>query len=330
MRRREFIAGLGSVAAWPPVAMVPLGAHAQRAAPPVVGFITPVPRQGTALENDAFVRGLADMGYVEGRNLEIEYRFLDGFAEMPTAAAELVRRNVAAIFAVSPPAVLAIKGLTAAIPIVFSIGEDPVKEGLVSNLNRPGGNITGYSNFQNVLGSKKLSLLGDLVPRPQSLGVLVNPTNPNAEPDAKDAQAAANTLGRELLVFTARTEDELIAAFAEMSRRRIGGLMVNIDRLFLTKRDEVVALAARYAIPVLYERRQFAISGGLMSYSASEADGFHQCGVYVGRILNGANPGDLPIQQPTRLELVINLQTAKALGLTIPETLLAIADEVIQ
>jgi ABC-type uncharacterized transport system substrate-binding protein len=324
MRRREFIVGLGGAVA------VPLAARAQRAAPPVVGFLTPVPRSGTALETDAFLRGLADMGYVEGRNVEIEYRFLDGFAEMPTAAAELVRRPVAAVFAVSPPAVLAIKALTATVPVVFSVGEDPVKEGLVSNLNRPGGNVTGYSNFQNVLGSKKLSLLGDLVPRPAPIGVLVNPTNPNAEPDTKDAQAAASALGRELLVFTARTEDELAAVFAEMSRLRIGGLLVNIDRLFLTKRDEVIALAARYAIPVLYERRQFAVSGGLMSYGASEADGFRQCGVYVGRILNGANPGDLPVQQPTRLELVVNLKTAKALGLAIPETLLAIADEVIQ
>jgi putative ABC transport system substrate-binding protein len=323
MRRRDFIVGLGSASA------VPLAARAQRAAPPVVGFLSPVPRSGIALETDAFLRGLTDMGYV-GRNVEIEYRFLDGFAGMPTAAAELVRRPVAAIFAVSPPAVLAIKALTTTIPVVFSVGEDPVKEGLVSNLNRPAGNVTGYSNFQNVLGSKKMSLLGDLVARPAPLGMLVNPTNPNAEPDAKDAQAAASVLGRELLVFNARSEDELAAAFAEMSRLRVGGLLVNIDRLFLTKRDEVVALAARYAIPVLYERRQFAMSGGLMSYGASEADGFHQCGVYVGRILNGANPGDLPVQQPTRLELVINLQTAKALGLIIPETLLAIADEVIQ
>jgi putative ABC transport system substrate-binding protein len=242
----------------------------------------------------------------------------------------LVRRPVAAIFAVSPPAVLAIKAQTASVPVVFSIGEDPVKEGLVANLNRPGGNVTGYSNFQNVLGSKKLSLLGELVAKPALLGMLVNPTNPNAEPDTKDAQAAASVLGRELQVFTARTEVELALAFAEMSRLRIGGLLVNIDRLFLAERDQVVGLAARYAIPVLYERRQFTASGGLMSYGASEAEGFRQCGIYMGRILNGANPGDLPVQQPTRLELVINLQTAKALRLTIPETLLATADEVIQ
>jgi putative tryptophan/tyrosine transport system substrate-binding protein len=324
MRRREFIAGVAAAA------MVPSALRAQRATTPVIGFLTPVPRRGTALETDAFVRGLADMGYVEGRNLDIEYRFLDGFAEMPSVAAELVRRPVVAIFAVSPPAVLAIKAQTTTIPVVFSIGEDPVKEGLVTNLNRPGGNITGYSNFQNVLGSKKISLLGDLAAKPARLGMLVNPTNPNAEPDAKDAQSAARALGRDLQVFPARTEDDLVAAFAEMSRLRIGGLLVNIDRLFLAERERVVALAARYAIPVLYERRQFVMSGGLMSYGASEAEGFHQCGVYMGRILNGANPGDLPVQQPTRLELVVNLKTAKALGLSVPETLLAIADEVVQ
>jgi putative ABC transport system substrate-binding protein len=324
MKRREFITLVGGAVTWP------LAARAQRAALPVIGFLTPVPRKGTALETDAFLSGLADMGYVEGRNVGIEYRFLDGFEGMPAAAAELVRRPVAAIFAVSPPAVLAIKAQTASVPVVFSIGEDPVKEGLVANLNRPGGNVTGYSNFQNVLGSKKLSLLGELVAKPALLGMLVNPTNPNAEPDTKDAQAAASVLGRELQVFTARTEVELALAFAEMSRLRIGGLLVNIDRLFLAERDQVVGLAARYAIPVLYERRQFTASGGLMSYGASEAEGFRQCGIYMGRILNGANPGDLPVQQPTRLELVINLQTAKALRLTIPETLLATADEVIQ
>jgi putative tryptophan/tyrosine transport system substrate-binding protein len=316
--------GLGAGIAWP------ILARAQRGAPPVIGFLTPVPRRGTALETDAFLSGLAEAGYVEGRNVVIEYRFLDGFDDMPAAAVDLVRRHVAAIFAVSPPAVLAIKALNATIPVVFSIGEDPVKEGLVSNLSRPGGNVTGYSNFQNVLSSKKMSLLGELAGKSTLLGMLVNPTNPNAEPDTKDAQAAAVALGRELRVFPARSEDELAAVFAEMSQVRIGGLLVNIDRLFLAKREYVITLAARYAIPVLYERRQFPASGGLMSYGASEADGFRQCGIYVGRILSGANPGDLPVQQPTRLELVINLQTAKALGLTIPETLLATADEVIQ
>jgi putative tryptophan/tyrosine transport system substrate-binding protein len=324
MRRREFIAGLGGAVVWPVVG------QAQRGTPPVIGFLTPVLRKGTALETDAFLSGLGETGYAEGRNVVIEYRFLDGFDGMPAAAAELVRRRVAAIFAVSPPAVLAIKAQTATIPVVFSVGEDPVKEGLVANLNRPGRNITGFSNFQNMLGSKKLSLLGELVAKPLPLGILVNPTNPNADPDTKDAQAAASVLGRELLVFTAGTEDELAAAFGDMSRLRIGGLLVNIDRVFLARREYVVTLAARYAIPVLYERRQFAASGGLMSYGASEAEGFRQCGIYMGRILNGANPGDLPVQQPTRLELVINLQTAKALGLTIPETLLATADEVIQ
>jgi putative tryptophan/tyrosine transport system substrate-binding protein len=190
--------------------------------------------------------------------------------------------------------------------------------------------LTGYANFQNLLGSKKLSLFGDLVAKPAPFGILVNPGNPNAGPDTKDTQAAATALGRELRVFTAHTKAEIVTAFAEMSRLRIGGLLINIDPLFMLEREEVVALAARYAIPVLYDRRQLALLGGLMSYGASEAEGFRQCGVYMGRILNGASPGDLPVQQPTRLELVVNLKTAKALGLTVPETLLAIADEVIQ
>jgi putative ABC transport system substrate-binding protein len=324
MRRREFIAGLGSVAAWP------VAARAQQSSLPVVGFLTPEARSQSPLGKTKFLQGLSETGYVEGRNVAIEFRYLNGrYDQMPAAAAELVRRPVAAIFAVSPPAVLAIKALTATIPVVFSIGEDPIKEGLVASLNRPGGNVTGFSNFQNLLGSKKLSLLGELAPKPAVLGFLVNPTNPNAEPDAKDVQAAAEALRRQVQVFTASTDDELPTAFASIAQARIGGLLVNIDGLFITQREHVVRLATKYAIPTLYDRRQFPDVGGLMSYGASEAEGIHQCGIYVGRILKGEKPADLPVQQSTKLELVINLKTAKALNLTIPETLLATADEVI-
>jgi putative tryptophan/tyrosine transport system substrate-binding protein len=278
MRRREFIAGLGSAAAtWP------IAATAQQATRPVVGFLTPAPQSGTELETAGFLQGLGETGFVDGRNVVIEYRFLGGrFDLLPAAAAELVRRPAAAIFAASPPAVLAVKALTTTIPVVFSVGEDPVKEGLVPSLNRPGGNVTGFSNFQNLLGSKKLSLLVDTVAKSAVLGLLVNPTNPNTEPDTKDAQAAADALRRELRVFAASTEGELATVFAAMAQLRVGGLLVNIDPLFIGRREQIVALAARYAIPTLYERRQFPISGGLMSYGASEAEGFRQCGVGCG------------------------------------------------
>ncbi len=325
MRRREFIAGLGGLATWPAVAV------AQPAVRPTVGYLTPAPQKQTSLENAKFLQGLTEVGFVPGRNVEIVYRFLDGqWDRMPAAAAELVRHPVTVIFAASPPAVRAVKAVTADIPVVFSIGEDPVKEGLVASLNRPGGNVTGFANFQNLLGSKKLSLLANIVSKPAPLGLLVSASNPNAEPDTKDAQEAARALGRELRAFIATTPNDLSTVFAAMAQAGVGGLLVNIDPIFIAQRDQIVALAANYAIPTLYDREQFPAAGGLMSYGAGEAEGYRWCGQYVGRILKGANPADLPVVQPTKLDLVINLKTAKALGLTIPETLLATADEVIQ
>jgi putative ABC transport system substrate-binding protein len=326
MRRREFIAGLGGLATLPVVAV------AQRAARPTIGYLTSGTQSGTTLEAAKFLQGLSEAGFIADSNVEIVYRFLDGqWERMPAAAAELVRHPVTVIFAVSPPAVRAVKALTANIPVVFSIGEDPVKEGLVASLNRPGGNVTGFANFQNLLGSKKLSLLANIVARPALLGLLVSPTNPNAEPDTKDAQDAAKVLGRELRAFPVTTADDLPKVFAAMAQLGVGGLLVNIDPLFRAQRVQIVALAAKYAIPALYDQQQFPVAGGLMSYGAAEAaEGYRWCGQYVGRILKGSNPADLPVVQPTKFELVINLKTAKALGLTIPETLLATADEVIQ
>jgi len=317
-RRREFIALLGGATAWP------AAARAQQSARRVVGFLHPGSADANVLEVSGFRQGLKETGLVEGHNVAIEYRWTDGqFDRFPALAIELVRRPVDVIFAVSPPAVLAIKAQTATIPVVFSIGEDPVREGLVPSFNRPGGNVTGFSNFGNQLFAKKLGILHDTVTKAAVVGLLVNPTNPNAEPDTHDAQAAAGALGLELRAFTASTEDELEPVFAAMARLRVGGLLVNVDPLFISLRGRIAALAAKYAIPAIYERRQFPVAGGLMSYGASEAEGYRQCGVYVGRILNGAKPADLPVQQLTKLNLVINLKTANALGLEIPPGVLA-------
>jgi putative tryptophan/tyrosine transport system substrate-binding protein len=324
MRRREFISGLGSAAAaWP------LTARAQQALP-VIGFLGLGSSGAYAPRVAAFRQGLNGAGYVEGRNVSIEYRWPDGqFDRIPALAADLVRRQVTAIFADGPPAVLAIKAQTTVIPIVFVMGEDPVKEGLVASFSRPGGNVTGFSNFQNQLGAKKLQLLSDAVPNALVLALLVNPTNPNAEADAKDVQMAAAALGRELRVFGASTENDFERAFAAMAQSQVGALLVNIDPFFLGRREQIVALAGRYAVPAIYDRREFPFAGGLMSYGGSELEAFRQGGAYVGRVLKGEKPADLPVQQSTRFEFVINLKTAKTLGLTVPETLLVTADEVI-
>jgi putative ABC transport system substrate-binding protein len=321
IRRRQFITLLGSAAAWP------LAARAQQRALPVVGFLglgaTEVPA--------AFRKGLAEAGFVEGRNVAIEFRSAQNEVDrLPELAADLVRRRVDAIIAGSPPAARAAKAATASIPIVFSMGEDPVKEGIVPSLNRPGGNVTGVSDFSNQLAAKRLGLLHDTMPRAAVLALLVNPTNPNAEPDTKDAQAAANALGLELRVLTASTEHELEATFTTIVQRRVGALLVGIDPFFRNRPELLVTLASRYAVPALYERRDFAAAGGLMSYGTDPSEASRQTGIYVGRILKGAKPGDLPVQQSTKFELVINLRTAKALGLTIPPGVFAIADEVIE
>jgi putative ABC transport system substrate-binding protein len=321
LKRREFITLLGGAVGWP------LAAGAQQPAMPVVGFLSlGLPEAPAELRH-----GLAEAGYVEGRNLTIEFRGAQNEAtRLPELAADLVRHRVAVIVAGSPPAARAAKAATATIPIVFSMGEDPVKEGIVANLNRPGGNVTGFTTFSNQLAGKRLGLLHDAVPQAAVLGLLVNPTNQNAGPDTKDAQAAADALGRELRVLTASTERDFETAFAAMIQQRVGALMVGIDPFFRTRPKQLVTLAARHAIPAIYEQRDFATAGGLMSYGTEPLESMRQISIYVGRILKGEKPGDLPVQQSTKFEFVINLKTAKALGLDIPPGVFAIANEVIE
>jgi putative ABC transport system substrate-binding protein len=325
MRRRDFIAGLGAVA-WP------FAARAQQPAVPLIGYLSPCTQEAGASFVAAFRRGLSQGGYVEGRNVAIEYRWAENRPErLPTLAADLVQRQVAAIFTTGKTGPPTAKAATATIPIVFQMGEDPVKEGIVTRLDRPGGNITGFSNFANELFSKRLGLLRDIAPEAETFAFLVNPNNANADPDTKDVQAAAAAAGRRLEVLTAGSEHELQTAFADMVHKQVGGLIVGVDPpLFGTRRALIAALAIRYAIPAIYNARSFAAAGGLMSYGTDEFAPYHQGGLYVARILKGEKPGDLPVQLPTRFELVINLNTAKALGLTIPDTLLATADELIQ
>jgi putative tryptophan/tyrosine transport system substrate-binding protein len=328
MRRREFILGVGSAAA------LPLTAKAQQpgaVAVPVVGFLGQgTPEQGQS-RLDAVRQGLSETGYVVGRDVAIEPRFAEGrFDRLPALAADLVRRQVAVIVANGPPPTRAAKAQSNTIPIVFGMGEDPVNEGLVASLNRPGGNITGYSNFANQLLGKRMELLREIVPKATKLALLVNPNNPNAEPDMKDAQTSADALGWQLRVLRAKAEREFEGAFAAIVQEEVGGLLVAVDALFEANREQLAALALRYDIPGIFPQREYPDSGGLMSYDASTVEMYRQVGIYTGRILKGERPANLPVLQPTKFELVINLKTAKALGLTIPETLLATADEVIQ
>jgi putative tryptophan/tyrosine transport system substrate-binding protein len=279
----------------------------------------------------SFRQGLVEGGYSGGRTATIEGRYAEGhFERLPTLAADLLNQQVALVATVSLPAALATKAATTKIPIVFVVGEDPVEVGLVDKLNRPGGNITGISNFANVLAAKRLELLRELVPDGTQFGLLVNPNNPNAEPDAQVVRAAAEALGIKLLVVKAGSESEIDPAFATLVERRTRALCVNVDPLFTDHADQIVALAIRNRLPVIYPRREFVIAGGLVSYDSSFTDSFRQAGIYAGRILNGEKPADLPVQQTTRIELTVNLRTARALGLTIPLSLLARADEVIE
>jgi putative ABC transport system substrate-binding protein len=327
MRRREFITVVGGAAiTWP------LVARAQQAAMPVVGFL------GTTTANDfadrvaAFRGGLMDFGYVEGQNVVIEYRWPEGnYDRLATLAADLVRRQVAVIAAVGgEPSALAAKAATATIPIVFSIGGDPVRLGLVANLNRPGGNITGVNFLQSELGAKRLGLLHELPPKASAIGMLVNPTFADAETYVRDAKEVALPLGLEIHAVKASTVDDFDPAFAALAQQKVDALLLANDALFTGERGKLIALAARYAIPAVYFWREFAVDGGLMSYSSSLAQAYRQVGIYTGKILNGAKPADLPVIQPTKFEFVINLKTAKTLGLTFPPGLLAIADEVIE
>jgi putative tryptophan/tyrosine transport system substrate-binding protein len=324
VRRREFIAGLAVTTVWP------LAARAQQRIP-VVGVLG-IQGPETSIANEpASVQGLGEEGFVAGRNVAFENRFASGQLDRLAAlAADLVRQRVDLIFTTGLDGTTAAKAATATIPIVFFMGEDPVRHGFVVSLNRPGGNATGFTNFANQLFSKQLNLLHLTIPNERVIGFLVNSNNPNADPDTKDAQAAALALGLTLRPLAAARERDFEQVFATIAQERIGALLVGTDPFFWDQREKLTALAARYAIPTFYERSLFPEVGGLMSYGGDYNEGYRRCGAYVGRILKGAKPADLPVVQSTKFEFVVNLKTAKALGLTIPETILATADEVIQ
>jgi putative ABC transport system substrate-binding protein len=326
MRRREFITLLGSAAVvWP------LTARAQQSAMPVVGLLSSF--SSNERNNAAFNQGLKELGFVDGQNVVIDYRYAEGhYDQLPGLAADLVRRDVAAIFATggNGPA-LAAKAATTTIPIVFeSGGSDPVQLGLVASINRPGGNITGISISQTAVLAKRFELLHQLVPKAETIGVLFNPGYPDAELQIRQVQDAAASIDCKIAVASARTEDDLDAAFAILVHRGANALFVINDPYFSSLRGQIVALAAHYALPAAYFSRYFPAAGGLMSYGTDVAEAYRECANYIGRILKGEKPAELPVMQSSKFELVINLKTAKALGIDIPPTLLALADEVIE
>ena len=327
MRRREFITLFGGAAvAWP------LAAGAQQPAIPVIGSLYGVSAAEWAGSMAGFRRGLSETGYVEGRNVVIEYRWTDRqFDRLPAMAAELVARKVAVILASgSKVAIQAAMAATQTIPIVFTTVEDPIAGGYVASLNRPGANITGSAVLTAELGPKRMQLLRELIPNAAVFGVLADPANRNTQSVIANLQAAARTLGLQLVVVNARTDSDLETAFASFSQQRVGAVVVAISNFYNRRTEQLAALAARRALPAIFPYREYALAGGLMSYGSSLGYTFHQAGIYAGRILKGDKPADLPVQQITKIELVINAKTAKTLGLTIPETLLATADEVIQ
>jgi putative ABC transport system substrate-binding protein len=327
LRRRDFINLLGGAAAWP------LEARAQQAAIPNVGYLSPGSTESDTFRLTAFRRGLNETGYVEGRNVAIEYRGMQGHYDLlPAFIADFVHRPVAVIVAAgTTPGALAAKAATATVPIVFSVGADPIDTGLVASLNRPGGNLTGIFTLTGLLASKRLEMLHELMPSVTVVAVLVNPENSEfTEYEMNEVRSAAGSLGLQLNVINASTVGEINTAFANLARDRAGALLVSSETFFATRREQLVALAARHRLPTMYPGTEFTTAGGLISYSFNLADNYRQIGVYTGRILKGEKAADLPVQQATKVELLINAKTAKALGLTVPITLLGRADEVIE
>ena len=328
MRRREFITLLGGAAV---AGALPFAARAQQAAMPVIGFLNSGTREGFAHLLAAFHQSLNQAGFVEGRNLAIEYRWAEGqYERLPALAADLVRRQVTLMAATTTPAALAAKAATSRIPIVFTSAADPVAAGLVASLSRPGGNATGVTNYLTDLGAKRLDLLRELVPKAITIGMLVNPNYPDIESQQKDVEEAARRYGQQVHVVSAASVDDFDKVLAILVQLNASALLISPDALFLSRRDRLVGLVAHYGLPAIYPQREFVVVGGLMSYAASVAEGYRQAGIYVGRVLKGAVPADLPVVQPSKFDLFINLKTAKALGLTIPLSLLALADEVIE
>jgi ABC-type uncharacterized transport system substrate-binding protein len=327
IERRKFLATLlgGAAVAWP------LAAQAQQPTMPVIGFLSSGSAEAFEGFVTAFRQGLNDSGYVEDRNVAIEYRWANGqYNRLPVLAADLVGRQVAIIAAGGPPAAHAAKAATSMIPVVFTSGDDPVQAGFVSSLNRPGGNITGVHLLITELNAKKLGLLRDLLPQVKVITALLNPTSQNAEIQSSELQTAGCALGLQIDIVNASTEREIEAAFATLAQKSAGALVVGNDPFFVIRREQIVALAARHAIPAVYDLREYADAGGLITYGTNLKDGYRQVGVYVGRILKGEKPADLPVLRSTKFEFIINLTTAKTLGLTFPPGLLAIADEVIE
>ena len=324
MKRREFITLLVGAALWPLAARAAAGDAGRRVPQRFIA-------NGYGRFLSAFLQGLREAGYVEGRNVAIEYRWAEGqYDRLPALAADLVRRRVDVIAATSTPANRVAKEATTTIPIVFTTSSDPVELGLVASLSRPGSNVTGAVTLNVEVGSKRLELLHEIVPPAAMIVELVNPNNPNLETQLRNIQAAGHTVGRRILVLSARTQSEIDAAFARLVEQQAGGLLINTDAFFFSQHDQLIALTKRHAIPAIFDRREFVEAGGLMSYGGSVTDVYRLAGIYTGRILDGKKPADLPVQQSTKVELVINFKTAKALGLTLPLSLLGRADEVIE
>jgi putative ABC transport system substrate-binding protein len=328
MRRREFITVLGGAAAWP------LAAHAQQKAMPVIGWLyggSPPPPNTNSPAAAAFRKGLSETGYAEGQNLAIEYRWAEGhFDRLPALVADLVGRKVSVIIAVAAVSALAAKKATSTIPIVFAGVNDPIGLGLVASLAQPGGNITGFSNISSQLTPKRLDLLCELLPHATVIALLVDPNNPGTNALIEVSQEVARAKRVQLPILKASTESEIDAAFASLVQMQAGGLVVGPSPFFTGRSDQLVALASRHAVPAIYYLRSFAKAGGLISYGDSSLPAFREAGIYAGRILKGEKPADLPVQQPTKFELLINLKTAKELGLTVPQSFLARADEIIE